>query len=251
MTFSKTDYQQAAVTLAVPIAAIEAVADVESSGVTHWAGGQVPILFEALWFHKLTHGQYDGSHPGISSPVWDHSLYIGGPAEYDRLDEAEALDKEAALQSASWGAFQVMGFNWADLGYASIEDFVTQVQTDAGQLDSFVRYIQHHGLENALRDQDWHAFAAGYNGSGQVDEYATRMADAYAHYASGGKPRALQQGEHGDDVMALQQALGPPLVPDGYFGPLTTAAVMAFQTSHNLQVDGIAGIRTKTALHII
>lgn len=245
--FTEQDYQTAATVLAVPIAAVKAVADVESSGTTHWADGQVPILFEALWFHKLTGGKYDAGHPKISSPVWNQALYIGGPAEYGRLDEAEALDKDAALQSASWGAFQVMGFNWKSLGYASVEQFVDSMQTDAGQLDSFVRYIQHNGLENALRNQDWRAFAAGYNGSGAVDVYAPKIETAYNHYAAGGGPRALRQGDTGGDVKALQMALG--VTPaDGAFGPVTYAAVHVFQASRGLQQDGIVGVATKAAL---
>lgn len=246
MSFTDAQYNGAASELGISVPTIKAVADVESSGTTHWANGQVPILFEALWFHKLTGGKYDASHPNISSPVWNRALYIGGPAEYGRLAEAEALNKDAALQSASWGAFQVMGFNWSDLGYASVEDLVANVQTDAGQLDSFVRYIQHHDLETALRDQDWRAFAAGYNGTGAVDEYASKMLNAYSHYAGGGGPRALRMGDKGDDVKALQTALG--ITADGDFGALTYAAVHSFQAARGLQQDGIVGVATKAAL---
>lgn len=185
MPFTATDYANAAVKLAVPIAAIKAVADVESSGTTHWPDGQVPILFEAAHFSRFTGHIYDESHPNISSRFWNKALYIGGPAEYDRLDQAEALNKDAALQSASWGAFQVMGFNWKSLGYASVEAFVEAIQTDAGQLDSFVRYIQTNHLEPVLRNQDWRAFAAGYNGAGAVEEYAGKIKTAYERYASG------------------------------------------------------------------
>jgi len=55
------------------------------------------------------------------------------------------------------------------------------------------------------------------------------------------------------DVRALQTALNahganPSLTVDGDFGPLTTAAVKAFQASHGLTVDGLVGPQTMAAL---
>jgi putative chitinase len=51
----------------------------------------------------------------------------------------------------------------------------------------------------------------------------------------------------------LQKALNllgadPPLLADGSYGPLTAAAVRAFQRSHALQVDGRAGPQTIAAI---
>jgi peptidoglycan hydrolase-like protein with peptidoglycan-binding domain len=64
--------------------------------------------------------------------------------------------------------------------------------------------------------------------------------------------RLLRQGSAGSDVTALQQALTDlgfsPGSIDGKFGPLTAAAVRAFQTAHNLAVDGVVGTQTRAAL---
>jgi hypothetical protein len=64
----------------------------------------------------------------------------------------------------------------------------------------------------------------------------------------------LARGSTGDDVRTLQAALRslglypPPARIDGDFGPKTEAAVMAFQSSRGLAVDGIVGAATWTAL---
>ena len=64
----------------------------------------------------------------------------------------------------------------------------------------------------------------------------------------------LQQGSSGPAVKALQEKLNatlvpnPMLVPDGQFGNLTRAAVIRFQQSKWLVVDGIAGQCTQNAL---
>lgn len=64
----------------------------------------------------------------------------------------------------------------------------------------------------------------------------------------------LKQGSKGPDVVELQKLLNtkltpsPALVPDGNFGPLTKAAVKAYQTTNWLVIDGIVGVCTWNAL---
>jgi len=56
-----------------------------------------------------------------------------------------------------------------------------------------------------------------------------------------------QQGSTGEDVRTVQYlvtAQGRPAAVDGDFGPLTRAAVQAFQSSHGLGADGIVGPQT-------
>lgn len=252
--FTEADYVAAAARLGVPEAAVRAVADVESNGVTNWADGRPPILFEAQWFSSLTGHRYDASHPGISSTTWNRALYIGGPAEYGRLAEATTLDRDAAMQSASWGAFQIMGLHWQELGYASPQAFVDAQQQPAGQLDAFVRFIRANPpIEDALRRQDWQAFALHYNGTGQVDYYAGKIADAYAHQngpAPSLPPATMRRGAKGGDVAKLQGRLR--IGVDGDFGAETEAAVRAFQAAAipPLKVDGVVGPATRAALGI-
>ena len=62
----------------------------------------------------------------------------------------------------------------------------------------------------------------------------------------------LKQGEQGEDVRKLQEALnknGATLDADGKFGPATKSAVESYQRANNLDVDGVAGPRTLAALN--
>ncbi len=183
---TEADWQRAATTLGVDVAAIKAVAEVEAPRTGFLADGRPRILFEAHQFSSRTGGQYDRSHPGISSPRWNRELYQGGTAEYTRLNEAMALNGDAALQSASWGRFQIMGFNHVAAGYANVRDFVAAMQQGEGrQLDAFVSFIQADpSMHRALRNHDWASFAAAYNGPGYAaNQYDTRMAEAYARFS--------------------------------------------------------------------
>ena len=61
----------------------------------------------------------------------------------------------------------------------------------------------------------------------------------------------LKQGDEGDLVRAMQQALaklGYPLKGTGHFGGATDAAVTDFQERHHLEVDGIVGPQTAGAI---
>ena len=63
--------------------------------------------------------------------------------------------------------------------------------------------------------------------------------------------RQLKKGHKGNDVAELQKLLnkaGDNIAVDGSFGPATQKAVKAFQKKKKLEVDGIAGRDTITAL---
>ncbi|HBA46161.1 hypothetical protein A2W67_00335 [Candidatus Nomurabacteria bacterium RIFCSPLOWO2_02_40_28] len=56
----------------------------------------------------------------------------------------------------------------------------------------------------------------------------------------------LRVGSTGDEVKCLQAIVGA--TADGKFGPLTKAAVMAWQSGHSLVADGVVGPLTRAAL---
>ena len=56
----------------------------------------------------------------------------------------------------------------------------------------------------------------------------------------------LAHGARGETVKKLQEALAIPA--DGHFGPATEKAVIAFQASHGLEADGLAGPKTLSKL---
>lgn len=241
-----SDFEAAAISIGCTVAAVRAVALVESRG-GFLPDGRPKILFERHKFHSFTGGAHSGGNPDISSARYGG--YKGGAAEYDRLKRAIALDREAALKSASWGAFQVMGFNHKLVGFDDVEDFVkAMVSGERAHLDAFVEFIRKNHLADELIRLDWAGFARGYNGPDYArNKYDRKMADAYSFYSNGGphteSPRPLLRiGDKGDDVRVLQEALD--IKVDGDFGPATKKAVMDFQKQAGLYVDGIVGTQT-------
>ena len=180
------DFEVAAFQLECEVAAIKAVAEVETAGNGFLDDGRAKILFEGHIFHKYTKGAYAATHPTICYPSWTSKFYKGGAAEYARLSEAEALNRTAARMSASYGRFQIMGFNFPICGFANVDDFYNAMQESEGaQLQAFCEYIRHNNLDSALRNHDWARLAKGYNGPEYwKNNYDKKLAAAYAKYAA-------------------------------------------------------------------
>jgi hypothetical protein len=169
---------RAAKTLGCEPAAVKAVIAVEAAGAGFLPDGRPKILFERHVFRRLTAGKFDASHPDLSGPAGG---YKGGAAEYGRLYQALQLDGDAAVQSASWGIAQIMGFNWKACGERSLMGFMLAVHhSEDAQLALMVAFIRSAGLADELRRLDWAGFARGYNGPGYArNKYDEKLAAAY------------------------------------------------------------------------
>lgn len=184
---SDEDIVAAAARLSVPAGHIRMVRTVESGGRSFDSKGRPIILFEPHIFHRRTNGRYSPSP--FSYARWGEKPY---PSDQDgrwtQMADAAEHDETAALESASWGLFQIMGFHWQALGYGAVQDFAARMAaSEAEHLGVVVRFIEKNGLAPALRrckagDPDsCRDFAKGYNGAGyEANNYHVKMAKALA-----------------------------------------------------------------------
>lgn len=178
---TEKDLCEAAKILRCEVALVQAIAEVESRGGGFDSQGRPKILFERHHFSRLTGRKFDATHPHISNRT------PGGYTrnEYARFSEAFHHDKEAAMMSASWGKFQVMGFNFPYCGFTSIDAFVDAMKvSERNHLLAAVRFIIHNGLDDELRRRDWRGFARGYNGKNfRKNDYDNKLRSAYERFA--------------------------------------------------------------------
>lgn len=181
-------YIIAAQSLKCEVAAIQAVAQVESSGSGMDPEGFPVTLFEGHKFSAATKGVYDLEYPTLSYPKWTKQFYgKDWKAEKLRLTQAECLDRDAAMSSASWGKFQIMGFNWKQTGATSLQDFINVMCSgEEGQLALFCGFIARNiSLLTALRSRNWKQFAQNYNGKDYaLNSYDTKLAAAYKKFST-------------------------------------------------------------------
>lgn len=208
---NEQQFKNAAYILNCEIAAIKAVYKVEANGSGYLDDGAIPgqlddqdrvkILFEGHRFWKQlvrlgkNPAEFIAMHPEYVNVLykdWDKKQYRGGKAEWDRMSQAiEVCEKigvkpEAALDSASYGSFQIMGENAEACGYSSAQEMLAAFNNggEAEQLMAFCRFVKSKGLDVHLRSKNWAKFAEGYNGTAfRKNSYDIKLIAAYKSYA--------------------------------------------------------------------
>jgi hypothetical protein len=186
---TRDELRRAADSLGVKPASLYALMQVETDGAGFLPDGRPKILFERhVMYRRMIAANLDADAARQAWPELVNTLpggYEGGAAEHARLERAQALSVVAALESCSWGLFQIMGFHWQALGFDSVEDFVRAMhESEWWHLNAFIRFVIHdEATHAALREGDWSTFARRYNGAGfRRNAYDDRLGEAYAHY---------------------------------------------------------------------
>jgi hypothetical protein len=195
---SQQDIDDFASQHALEVPVVRAVYSVEAGGVG-FLGLKPKILFEGHVFWKelqrvgIDPSKHTKGNEDILFPRWNPKSYVGGLAEHARLERAATVHRDAALRSASWGLFQILGLHAEALKFPNVEAFVAAMsRSEADQLSAFGNFIEvnlYRGepLLAWLKARDWAAFAAGYNGPGfATNHYDTKLANAYAKYLAAG-----------------------------------------------------------------
>jgi len=218
-----------------------AVIGVETSGCGFLDDRRPKILFERHVFSRETDGRFDASHPDLSNPTAG-GYGAGGAAQYDRLQHAIGLDREAALLSTSWGLGQVMGYNAVKVGFPNVTEMVTRMRdAENVQVVAMARFIADSGLAGALRGHDWARFARGYNGPNyQINKYDTRLASTHEALSRGGLPDLVVRATQ---IYLTYLGFDPHGV-DGVMGRLTRSALNDFQRVRDLPTTDLVDPRT-------
>ena len=186
------DYAEAARDLGIEPEIIQAFAEQESPRGAFQQDGQPTILFER---HKMyRHLKKDGldaqaltrDYPEIvNTKSGGYGKYA---AQYDKLNRARALDESAALQSASWGRFQIMGENYRLL-YKTPQDMEKAMRlSEKEQLAFFVAFVRKSNngrLLRALKNHQWERAVTYYNGANWRTinpQYANNIRKFYEKY---------------------------------------------------------------------
>lgn len=187
-------FQIAAAIIGCDIPAIKAVHQVEASGAGFMPDGSVKILFEPhIFWRELVNVGIDprykrSGNDDILYKEWKRGAYGKYSQQHSRLNRAKAIHSTAALKSASWGSFQILGLNHKKAGYNTVEEMVEDyAKGEAEQLVSFITYLKNTGIGKFLANHEWAKFAKAYNGAGykgspltSEDDYDLRLERAYA-----------------------------------------------------------------------
>ena len=192
-TITPDQIKAAAQALDVPVAALKAVMEVECRGSGFNADGTPVILFERhIFYRQLLSSGLSGlakravkERPDLCNPVMGG--YGPASSQHGRLAAATLYDRACALESASWGLGQVMGYHWRSLGYPTLQHFVNAMyRSEADQLDALCQFIRYNGLTDALRNGRWALFASRYNGPAyRKNRYDEKLEAAFKKWGGG------------------------------------------------------------------
>jgi N-acetylmuramidase-like protein/putative peptidoglycan binding protein len=218
--------------LGVGAAELWSVLSVETKGFGYLNDRRPQILYERHIFSKRTDRQFDASDPDISNPQPGGYGATGGH-QYDRLQSAINLDRTAALESASWGIGQLMGFNCGQAGFDDVESMVTAMMaSENDQLMAMGNWIVKNNLDKPLSRHDWAGFARGYNGANfAINQYDKKLASAFSKYSAKLPNLISRQAQ----VYLTYLGFNAGGI-DGVAGPGTFKALNAFQAANNLPV---------------
>lgn len=106
--------------------------------------------------------------------------------EWEVFEFARALNEAAAIQSISMGAAQILGSNYATVGYSSPREMFDEMSRSmTGQvkaLFSFIAKARGGAIVKALQEGDYIRAALIFNGKGQQEEYGAKLREASAAY---------------------------------------------------------------------
>ena len=183
---SEATYVDIAARLGCETAAVKAVVETEVAiRGPYDSQGRPTILFERHKFHKHTNGRFAAAHPDICNAT--PGGYGRDSEQYPKLERAMALDRAAALKSASWGAFQILGENHVQAGHSTVEAFVAAMKKSLLlQVEAFIAFVRaDRRLLSAIRNRNWSEFARIYNGpSYRKYRYDEKMRTNYQKYAA-------------------------------------------------------------------
>ena len=186
------DYATTAKELGIEKEVLMAIASQESKHASFKAVKQATILFERHKMYRLlikkgnTKASVDALSKKYPSIVNEDSGGHNDMTSYEKLKIAKSIDYDCAIQSCSWGKFQVMGFNYANLYSSPRELEKAMNMCELQQFKYFVSYLKNtSGMVDALKNKNWERIATLYNGpnwKNQNPEYANNIKRYYNQF---------------------------------------------------------------------
>ena len=185
------DYKKVAEDLGVEKEVLKAIAKQESHGRSFYLDGQATILFERHIMRRclIKKGYSIDQVNKLQDDYPDIVNTQGGSynvSSYTKLGIAKKIDYDCAVQSCSWGKFQVMGLYYSNLYSSPSELEEAMNKCELQQFRYFLSYLKNtNGMIIALKNKDWESIARLYNGANwkkQNPKYASNIEKYYNQF---------------------------------------------------------------------
>lgn len=199
--------------IGIDVAAAVAVVSVESGGRAFGDDGRMIVRFEphvfARYLGTRRRREFEAHFRLRGRVPWEGHTFrtaTGGAwrpfhgaqrTEWEALDVARGIADDLALRSTSMGLAQVMGFNHALIGHRTPRAMFEALSSDVRyHLLAMFDFIRSTGSASpavdALRREDYVAFARTYNGAGHARYYGALIEADVAAFRALCDPRAAR-----------------------------------------------------------
>jgi hypothetical protein len=173
----------------VDAATLRAVLEVETAGAGFDAKNRLKLLFEPhIFYQQLGPGRKrdEAGRRGLAYPKAGTRPYPPLSKRYDQISQAMAINETSALNSASWGLPQIMGFNHKAAGFPSATVMVeSMLEGEDQQLEAFANLLSDWKLATSLRKRDWRTFSLRYNGKNALrNGYDRKLGVAFEKFSA-------------------------------------------------------------------
>lgn len=160
-----------AVLLKIKPEVLLALVNLEKKSPAFLPDGKPGIIFQGHRFWKeLKKRNIDPvplseKYPEIVYPNYNRKFILRGEKEYDRLEKAKLIHKEAAYLSTQWGMFNLDGYSFKECGFNSVNEMVHQFyKTEKEQFIAFLNYLKARQAIDDIRKSDWLSYGKKVHG---------------------------------------------------------------------------------------
>jgi len=168
---TENEIYDAAKELKIEISALRAIIEIQSKTKGFLADGKPSITFHGHKFWQiLVKKNIDPlplqvKYPEVVYPKWTKKFIKTNEKEYERLEKAKSIDKEAAYLSTTWGMFQVSGSEYKNCGFNTVHEMVFKLyQTEKEQLQAFSKLLISRNVIEDIKEKNWAQVAKKLNG---------------------------------------------------------------------------------------
>lgn len=178
--------------------AYKETADLEGS----YSSGALNALYEDHVAYRNTNGAIRQrlTDNKLAAKGWRDLPYPSSP--YPAIDKCVAIaGVEVAALSSSWGMYQLLGENYAMLGFETAADMVAWLAiSEINQFLGWIKFIDATNIRHKLIAEDWDGYSLAYNGKAykshnyhkKLQALAVKFALKYGKEVGGETPPAPQ-----------------------------------------------------------
>jgi|GEM_PF-99344 len=165
------EIEEAAKLIKADIKTLKALILTEAKNKSFYQDGKPGIVFQGHRFWKelkkrnIEPETLQAKYPDVVYPNYNKKHIRNNEKEYERLEKAKAINKEAAYMATQWGMFKISGHHFKECGFTTVNEMVHNFyKTENEQLKALISFYQSKNITDDIRSQNWEMYGKKAHG---------------------------------------------------------------------------------------